>query len=49
MTARKRVAVYDLYWSTLGGGEQVDGTLVGVDRSKDLAVIRVNAQQVRRQ
>lgn len=26
----KRVAVYDLYWSTLGGGEQVDGMLAQV-------------------
>lgn len=25
-----RVAVYDLYWSTLGGGEQVDGTIAQV-------------------
>jgi glycosyltransferase involved in cell wall biosynthesis len=29
MTPR-RVAVYDLYWSTMGGGEQVDGTLAQV-------------------
>ncbi len=27
---RRRVAVYDLYWSTMGGGEQVDGTLAQV-------------------
>ena len=25
-----KVAVYDLYWSTLGGGEQVDGTIAQV-------------------
>ncbi len=25
-----RVAVYDLYWSTLGGGERVDGTIAEV-------------------
>jgi glycosyltransferase involved in cell wall biosynthesis len=25
-----RVGVYDLYWSTLGGGEQVDGTIASV-------------------
>jgi glycosyltransferase involved in cell wall biosynthesis len=25
-----RAAVYDLYWSTLGGGEQVDGTIAQV-------------------
>jgi glycosyltransferase involved in cell wall biosynthesis len=27
---RRRIAVYDLYWSTMGGGEQVDGTLAQV-------------------
>jgi glycosyltransferase involved in cell wall biosynthesis len=27
---RRRVAVYDLYWSTLGGGEQVDGSIAQV-------------------
>lgn len=27
---RRRVAVYDLYWSTMGGGEQVDGTIAQV-------------------
>ncbi|MET0143582.1 MAG: hypothetical protein ABW328_02170 [Ilumatobacteraceae bacterium] len=27
---RLRVGVYDLYWSTLGGGEQVDGTIASV-------------------
>ncbi len=27
---RLRVAVYDLYWSTLGGGEQVDGSIAQV-------------------
>jgi glycosyltransferase involved in cell wall biosynthesis len=27
---RRRVAVYDLYWATLGGGEQVDGTIAQV-------------------
>ena len=25
-----RVGVYDLYWSTLGGGEQVDGSIAQV-------------------
>jgi glycosyltransferase involved in cell wall biosynthesis len=29
-TRRLRVGVYDLYWSTLGGGEQVDGTIAQV-------------------
>ena len=29
MTVR-RVAVYDLYWATLGGGEQVDGSIAQV-------------------
>lgn len=28
--SRLRVGVYDLYWSTLGGGEQVDGTIAQV-------------------
>ena len=27
---RRRVGVYDLYWHTLGGGEQVDGTIAEV-------------------
>lgn len=27
---RLRVGVYDLYWTTLGGGEQVDGTIAQV-------------------
>ncbi|MEX2627080.1 MAG: glycosyltransferase [Ilumatobacteraceae bacterium] len=27
---RLRVGVYDLYWNTLGGGEQVDGTIAQV-------------------
>lgn len=27
---RLRIAVYDLYWSTLGGGEQVDGSIAQV-------------------
>jgi len=27
---RQRVAVYNLYWSTMGGGEQVDGTIAQV-------------------
>lgn len=27
---RRSIAVYDLYWSTMGGGEQVDGTLAQV-------------------
>jgi glycosyltransferase involved in cell wall biosynthesis len=27
MSGRRRVAVYDLYWSTFGGGEQVAGTI----------------------
>ena len=30
MSDRLQVAVYDLYWSTLGGGEQVDGTIASV-------------------
>ncbi|MGI9646233.1 MAG: glycosyltransferase family 4 protein [Ilumatobacteraceae bacterium] len=30
MSERLRVAVYDLYWSTLGGGEQVDATIAQV-------------------
>ena len=29
-TRRRRVGVYDLYWSTLGGGEQVDGSIAQV-------------------
>ena len=29
-TGRLRVGVYDLYWSTLGGGEQVDGSIAQV-------------------
>ena len=29
-TRRLRVGVYDLYWSTLGGGEQVDGSIAQV-------------------
>ena len=29
-SGRRRVAVYDLYWSTLGGGEQVDGSIAQV-------------------
>lgn len=28
--SRRSVAVYDLYWNTLGGGEQVDGTIAQV-------------------
>ena len=28
--SRLRVGVYDLYWSTLGGGEQVDGSIAQV-------------------
>lgn len=28
--SRLRIGVYDLYWSTLGGGEQVDGTIAQV-------------------
>jgi glycosyltransferase involved in cell wall biosynthesis len=27
VSGRLRIAVYDLYWSTLGGGEQVDGSI----------------------
>lgn len=30
MGRRLNVAVYDLYWDTLGGGEQVDGTIAQV-------------------
>ena len=30
MTARKRVAVFDLYWTTYGGGEQVAGAIAQV-------------------
>ncbi len=31
VTARRlKVAVYDLYWSTMGGGEQVDGSIAQV-------------------
>lgn len=30
MARRLKVAVYDLYWSTFGGGEQVDGTIAQV-------------------
>ncbi len=30
MSERGRVGVYDLYWSTLGGGEQVAGTIAEV-------------------
>ena len=29
-TSRLRIGVYDLYWSTLGGGEQVDGSIAQV-------------------
>lgn len=36
-----RVAVYDLYWSTLGGGEQVDGTIASVaaDAGHDVTLL----------
>lgn len=30
MAERLNIAVYDLYWQTLGGGEQVDGTIAQV-------------------
>ena len=30
VSPRLRVGVYDLYWSTLGGGEQVDGSIAQV-------------------
>ena len=30
MSGRRRVGVYDLYWSTFGGGEQVAGTIAQV-------------------
>lgn len=30
MAQRLKIGVYDLYWSTLGGGEQVDGTIAQV-------------------
>lgn len=30
LMSRLRVGVYDLYWSTMGGGEQVDGTIAEV-------------------
>lgn len=30
MVSRRRIAVYDLYWETYGGGEQVDGTIAQV-------------------
>ena len=30
VSGRLRVGVYDLYWSTLGGGEQVDGSIAQV-------------------
>lgn len=37
---RRRIAVYDLYWSTMGGGEQVDGTLAQVlARDHDVTVL----------
>lgn len=37
---RRRIAVYDLYWSTMGGGEQVDGTLAQVlAREHDVTVL----------
>ena len=30
VNGRLKIAVYDLYWSTLGGGEQVDGSIAQV-------------------
>ncbi len=37
---RLNVAVYDLYWSTLGGGEQVDGTIAQVlARNHDVTLL----------
>ncbi len=30
VSSRVRVAVYDLYWSTYGGGEQVDGSIAEI-------------------
>lgn len=40
-----RVGVYDLYWSTLGGGEQVDGTIAEV-LSRDHEVTLLGPQPV---
>ncbi|MFZ4810398.1 MAG: glycosyltransferase family 4 protein [Ilumatobacteraceae bacterium] len=38
--SRLRVGVYDLYWSTYGGGEQVDGTIAEVlSRDHDVTLL----------
>lgn len=40
MSGRRRVGVYDLYWGTLGGGEQVAGTMAEVlSRDHDVTLL----------
>ena len=44
---RLRVGVYDLYWSTLGGGEQVDGSIAQVlARDHDVTLLGPHAPDV---
>lgn len=44
---RRRVGVYDLYWSTLGGGEQVDGSIAQVlARDHDVTLLGPEAPDV---
>jgi glycosyltransferase involved in cell wall biosynthesis len=44
---RLRVGVYDLYWSTLGGGEQVDGSIAQVlARHHDVTLLGPNRPDV---
>jgi glycosyltransferase involved in cell wall biosynthesis len=44
---RLKVGVYDLYWSTLGGGEQVDGTIAQVlARDHDVTLLGPHAPDV---
>ena len=46
-TRRLRVGVYDLYWSTLGGGEQVDGSIGQVlARDHDVTLLGPNVPDV---
>ena len=46
-TRRLRVGVYDLYWATLGGGEQVDGSIAQVlARDHDVTLLGPHAPDV---
>ena len=46
-SCRLRVGVYDLYWSTLGGGEQVDGSIAQVlARDHDVTLLGPHAPDV---